>query len=226
MIKRPPITHKFTRDGSSTLFRLDLDEPYHSFHGALQESLHVFINMGLKEVKGLNELNLFEVGFGTGLNAWLTFFEKASTQKINYHSCETIPLGPEEWNLVNYCRETQYPNGEAVFHQLHQAQWEKYEEIQSDFSLKKEEKPMQELKLKENHYHLVYFDAFAPNKQEELWELPVFEQLHSAIAKGGILVTYCAKGQVRRDLQNCGFLVERLPGPPGKREMLRAQKPL
>lgn len=220
----PEIQFKETHDGSKTLYRPDINETYHSIHGALQESMHVFIKMGLDEFKAQN-INILEIGFGTGLNAWLTFLNKPKSQKINYTSLETIPLNKEITDQLNYHLLVNHKNAEEAFNQMHNAEWNKFIEIENGFNLNKIEASIQNTDLPQNHFDLIYFDAFAPTKQPELWEVPIFEKMYSLLKPNGKLVTYCAKGQVRRNMEIANFVTERLQGPPGKREMLRATKP-
>ena len=219
----PEIQFKETHDGSKTLYRPDINETYHSIHGALQESLHVFIKMGLDEFKGQN-INILEIGFGTGLNAWLTLLNKPKNQEINYTSLETIPLNKEITNQLNYHLLVKNENAKEAFIKIHNADWNMFIEIEKGFNVNKLEASIQKANLPQNHFDLIYFDAFAPNKQPELWEVPIFEKMYNLLKPNGKLVTYCAKGQVRRNMEIANFVTERLQGPPGKREMLRANK--
>jgi tRNA U34 5-methylaminomethyl-2-thiouridine-forming methyltransferase MnmC len=216
------ILHK-TADGSVTLFSNEMQESYHSLNGAAQESRHVFIEAGLKHCLAKN-IAVFEVGFGTGLNALLTWGEaKRSNLNIRYTAIEAFPLSLETTSSIGYdSLEPALP--ENAFQQLHQAPWNREVLLEKDcFSLKKTEGDFTSLTL-ENKFDLIYFDAFSPEKQPEMWEEHLFSRLFENLNEDGILVTYCAKGEVRRRLQRCGFTVERIPGPPGKREMLRAKK--
>jgi len=212
-----------TKDGSQTLFIPELNEQYHSVNGAVQESEHVFINAGFNQLKHLEHLRIFEVGFGTGLNAILSYFHKQN-QKISYHSIEKYPLKQEEYNLLDFPEFISKNNDlNEVFLLMHLCQWDKYENISSKFELKKEEISLIEF-LTTQSYHLIYFDAFAPEIQPNLWTVEVFQKMYDLLEQDGILVTYCAKGQVRRNMLEVGFNVERIPGPPGKRQMMRAIK--
>jgi tRNA U34 5-methylaminomethyl-2-thiouridine-forming methyltransferase MnmC len=212
-----------TADGSFSLYRKDIEETYHSRHGARQESMHVFIKMGLlPALSARSELHLFEVGFGTGLNALLTFLEVSRIgATVYYHALEPFPIDQkliEDWSAL-------LPDQEKdLLLKMHQLDWGKWEEVSSGFFLFKEKCSLQEVKLDNQSKHLIYFDAFGPRAQEDMWKLELFEKLAHAMAHQGIFVTYCAKGQVRRDLEAVGLTTERLAGPPGKREMLRAQK--
>jgi tRNA U34 5-methylaminomethyl-2-thiouridine-forming methyltransferase MnmC len=211
-----------TGDGSHSLLNEALDETYHSRHGAVRESQHVFIEHGFKHViktHPLNSISVLEVGFGTGLNALLTLGQAEKSQhKVEYTGVETNPLPKEVWMNLNY------PDPNNFFSEIHEASWQKWCEINAHFSLFKIEKPIQQVELLPSHYDLIYFDAFAPNKQAEMWELAILDKVVNALKPSGVFVTYCAKGQLKRDLKSLGLVVESLPGPPGKREMVRANK--
>lgn len=215
-----------TKDGSPTLFVAELNEHYHSIHGALQEALHVFIQAGVQALleKGHSEINLFEVGFGTGTNALLTEeFASDNNIKIRYESLEAYPLSQEEATAFAKSlklSETRH----ALFVQLHKAEWDKEVEINKNFSLLKRHARLEEYDI-ESAADLIYYDAFAPNAQAYLWEKEIFEKMYAQLKPGAMLVTYCAKGVVKRTLKAVGFEVESIPGPPGKREMTRAYKP-
>ena len=220
-----------TEDGSHTLFVPELNEHYHSIHGAIQESMHVFIQTGLNTFTDKKDISIFEVGFGTGLNALLTLREAISQQKnIKYTTIEKYPIRLEEIEILNY------PNalgGELKneFELLHNADWGSFSNIdlnknktgEATFNLKKVHLDLRNF-APENTFDLIYFDAFSPNVQPELWSEEVFNTMYQCLNVGGILVTYSAKGFVKRNLRSAGFLVKRLPGPLGKREMLRASK--
>lgn len=212
-----------TADGSQTLFVPSLDEHYHSIKGALTESQHIFIHMGFQACK-CEEPRILEIGFGTGLNALLTIEEAEKTQrKTHYTSLERYPLSMEIIQQLDYPKLVQ-PQTAAFYLPLHQAPWNEWHEITSHFRLKKEECDFTQLTIKEQ-YDVIYYDAFAPEKQPEMWTQEIFNQMYECLATNGILVTYCAKGVVRRMLQSAGFTVERLPGPPnGKREILRGKR--
>lgn len=213
-----------TSDGSHTLYVPHLQEHYHSVNGALQESDHVFVNMGLQAVRQ-SEIRVFEVGFGTGLNALLTaLYALQQGQKVFYQAVERYPVIPEKLNELNYTHLLP-PESKSLFKVIHQAAWGREEAVNEMFTLHKIQTDFTSHLFSESDaFNLVYFDAFAPDKQPEMWDEVLFKKLYDAMAIGGILVTYCAKGEIRRRLQRCGFSVERLPGPPGKREMLRALK--
>ncbi len=215
---------KITGDGSHTLYVEALDETYHSRHGAIQEALHVFINAGLNHFNKL-ELNVLEIGLGTGLNAFLTLLEaKKRNIEINYTAIEAFPLEEDIIKQLNYTEELNSTiDEEAVFDLIHRVEWERHQEITQEFKLNK-------VNVDLNHYHskevfdVIYFDAFGPNVQPEMWSEAIFNNMYNHLSKDGVLVTYCAKGSVKRTLKKVGFEVEALPGPPGKREMTRARK--
>ena len=214
-----------TSDGSKTIYIPEWDESYHSRHGAVQEANHVFIDKGLHHLinsKLLKEINVLEIGFGTGLNAFLTaLVAKQVKVKVNYTGIEAYPVTNDELLALNY---TKTNNEVKLFKELHQVSWEENHEISEFFILKKCQKFIQEIDIISS-FNLIYFDAFGARVQPELWTEQIFEIMFHALKKNGVLVTYAAKGSVRRAMQSVGFTVEKLPGPPGKREMLRAVKP-
>ncbi len=219
---KPEIILEETKDGSHTLYVPAMDEHYHSVNGARQESMHVFIEAGLRQVQ-ISSINVLEVGFGTGLNAFLTLLEaEQSNRTVHYTSLELYPLSEEVVAHLNY-GQLIAPEKAELFTKLHQAEWGKEVQITSNFYLHKINCDLCQSKFEEN-YDLIYFDAFAPDKQPEMWQPELFQRLFDHTRTGGILTTYCAKGVVRRAMQAAGYKVERLPGPPGKREMLRAVK--
>lgn len=212
-----------TADGSYTLYVPELDEHYHSVKGALTESQHIFINMGLKH-SPVTEPRILEIGLGTGLNCFLTLLAAEETRrKIHYTGIERFPLDEEVIRQLDY--PTMVGKGHAEeYLSIHQAPWEEDTNLSSWFTLRKLEGDFTHYTF-EKGYDIIYFDAFAPEKQPEMWEQSLFNCLYDKLNEGGILTTYCAKGVVRRMLQSAGFTVERLPGPPGgKREILRATK--
>jgi tRNA U34 5-methylaminomethyl-2-thiouridine-forming methyltransferase MnmC len=213
-----------TGDGSHSLLNTTLNETYHSVHGARRESIHVFIKHGLEyflEKNKSDSVAIFEVGFGTGLNALLTAtFADDEKQRINYTSIEAFPLRSEVWSQLNY---TETDHDRSLFKKLHDSNWETENAITDFFTMRKLKMTLQEISFKES-FDVVYFDAFAPSKQPELWEFSVLKRVYDALKTNGVFVTYCAKGQLKRDLKNLGFLVETLAGPPGKKEMVRALK--
>lgn len=217
-----------TADGSTTIQLPEWNEQYHSMHGAIQEAQHVFLKMGLDFVctkkTPPSPIHILEIGFGTGLNAFLTLLSAEAKQiKINYNSVEAYPVTPEEISHLNYIDLLEAQDYEAVFEKMHATSWEEDHAITADFNLIKRQLKFQDIEDVEQH-DLVFFDAFGARVQPELWEEDIFMKMFKAIKPGGVLVTYAAKGSVRRAMQAVGFTVERLPGPPGKREMLRASK--
>ncbi|MEM9078299.1 MAG: tRNA (5-methylaminomethyl-2-thiouridine)(34)-methyltransferase MnmD [Bacteroidota bacterium] len=212
-----------TGDGSKTIQLQEWQEQYHSKHGAVQEAYHVFIKHGLEQFS-LNQLNVLEIGFGTGLNALITLIEgnKRNTS-INYVGVEQFPVSLEEVQQLEYISTLSAQAFENEFTLMHQCPWEKEVVISKKFRLTKQKKDFQEIQ-DGNLFNLIYFDAFGPRVQPQLWTEAIFQIMHNALKMSGILVTYSAKGSVRRAMQKVGFSVERLEGPPGKREMLRACK--
>ncbi len=215
-----------TEDGSDSLFNPDLDEVYHSKHGAINESMHVFIKAGLEYLSDrFKTIKILEVGFGTGLNALLTFeycyFNKITAQ---YYTLEPFPIKPEIFSKLNYPNLCKIPDAQLLFSRLHQSPWKEELWLNDKFLFIKSLKGIEEDHLIPGNINLVYFDAFAMDIQPEMWSQRVFEKIYRSMQVNGVLVTYAAKGQVRRNLQGAGFSVERIPGPKGKREMLRATK--
>lgn len=214
-----------TKDGSQTLYRADIDETYHSRAGAVGESRHVFIKEGLAQITK-NEVNVLEIGFGTGLNALCVqeFLSSNPTKKVFYHTLEPFVLPEDIYSKLRYCGNFSFNEAESFFYNIHQSVWDESTEITANFKLLKSETTFQLIDLKSEFYDLLLFDAFAPQKQSEMWDISVLHKCYDALSIGGILVTYCAQGQFRRDLMQVGFTVERLEGPPGKREMIRGIK--
>lgn len=215
-----------TGDGSHSLLNTELNETYHSRHGAVQESLHVFIQEGLDRVlaSGATTVSVVEVGFGTGLNALLTAQraeEKGVT--IHYTSLETMPLPEDLWVQLNY---TTAPAAQTLFHAIHLAPWNQSVGVRPAFQLQKLTVSLQDVNLPAAQTDVVYFDAFAPNKQPEMWTYDMLAKAVQTLRPGGLFVTYCAKGQLKRDLKALGLAVETLPGPPGKKEMVRGVRSL
>lgn len=213
-----------TADGSHTIYLPELDEHYHSTHGAIQESLHVYINEGLSKLSK-KEVSVLEIGFGTGLNAFLTFgYALQNNIRVHYCSLEKFPLNEQEVSQLNYASEI-FPEYAEIFEQIHQAKWNSPEKINDSFVLEKLNVDLLEFDFPEKvAYDLVYYDAFAPNRQPEMWADPILKKVAETVAENGIWVTYCAKGAVRRALNSFGFAMERIPGPPGKKEILRGKK--
>jgi len=216
-----------TKDGSTTLFVPELNEHYHSVNGALQESLHVFVRAGLAHALASHqELRLLEVGFGTGLNALLSLqhLQGQPAKSLQYDTLEKYPLS---WDLIQAMQFEKFilqPELLGFLPLLHQAPWEEAVPVSPNFTLRKLKADLKTHVLPQACYHLIYFDAFAPEKQPGLWTDEVFARLYEALLPGGVLVSYCAKGSFKRSLKAAGFRLEALPGPAGKREMTRARK--
>lgn len=215
-----------TSDGSNTFYSPRFKEIYHSLHGARQEAEHIYIRAGLaaKCLAQPSQINLLEMGLGTGLNALLTYLATAHmvNLRINYTALEKYPLVRSEVTQLNYVALLGEVVSAPIFEAIHQCVWGSEQQLGSHFFLQKKEVDLQTVILPACFFDVVYFDAFGPEAQPELWTIEIFRKLFQAMAPGGILVTYCAKGQVRRNLKEAGFRVEKLPGPPGKREITRA----
>lgn len=214
-----------TEDGSHSLYHEGLKETYHSFHGALQESVHVFIEKGLRfwrNKSGLpKEVDVFEVGFGTGLNALLAAqFAVENEVKITFTTLEPFPLDQEIIEQLNYAKLIGEEKLKTVFDDLHRCQWDKPVEINPFFTIHKVNSKLEDFQT-DQRFDVVFFDAFAPSKQSELWEVDLLQKCFDLLRSGGVFTTYSAKGQLKRDLKTVGFEVETLPGPPGKKEMVR-----
>lgn len=213
-----------TADGSATLHIPEWQEQYHSMHGAIRESQHVFLKNGLS-VCPANPLHILEMGFGTGLNALLTCLALAGTDRqVSYTALEAFPLATDEWRALNYPSLLGESEADGVFRRLHECPWTEFRQVRPGFALRKIQVDFLDFVALER-YDLIYFDAFGARVQPELWTEAMFANMYKAAAPGGILVTYAAKGSARRAMLAAGFEVERLPGPPGKREMLRARRP-
>lgn len=218
-MKRKIIT---TADGSKTIHLEDWNEQYHSKHGAIQEAYHVFIKNGLSLFS--SDVSILEIGFGTGLNAFVTFLEAVKQNlQVNYMGIEAYPVTNEEIALLNYVAQLKADDFANVFEKIHQVEWEVTNTISNSFKLTKKQQFFSDINYNQE-FNLIYFDAFGARVQPELWTETIFSLMYKALKPNGILVTYAAKGSVRRAMQAVGFTVERLPGPPGKREMLRATK--
>ncbi|GMN09525.1 tRNA (5-methylaminomethyl-2-thiouridine)(34)-methyltransferase MnmD [Croceitalea sp. MTPC9] len=212
-----------TADGSKTIQLEDWNEQYHSIHGAVQEAYHVFIKHGLQQFENQN-VSILEIGFGTGLNALITMVEAQKLSlRVNYCGVEAFPVSMEEINQLDYVRTLNFEAHENEFLNMHISDWGKEQKINPNFTLQKHQLDFREVSY-QNLFNLIYFDAFGHRVQPELWSESIFKKMYGALKLGGVLVTYSAKGSVRRAMQEVGFTVERLPGPPGKREMLRATK--
>jgi len=212
-----------TEDGSSSIYLPELEEHYHSFHGAIQESEHVFVKNGLTDFLDANEVSILEIGFGTGLNCFLAAVWSIQHQiKVNYVGLEPNPIDLDVMRKMNYSNG-KYLEFNLFYDRICEGEWEQELEVNENFTAIKVQKYLQDF-MSIDQFDLIFFDAFSPKSQPELWTLSVFSQVYSLMNTGGVLVTYCAKGQVKRDLKSAGFIVESLEGPPGKREMLRARK--
>jgi tRNA U34 5-methylaminomethyl-2-thiouridine-forming methyltransferase MnmC len=214
-------------DGSQTMMSERFKELYHSKYGSIQESERVFIEVGFKKIlENKKRLEILEIGFGTGLNALLTYNENANQNEIYYTSIEKYPIGLATAEKFNFNQQLKIRNktiDERIFYQLHSSKWNEWIAF-DNFKLMKIEGDLLITQLKKDHFDLVYYDAFAPEAQPELWTAEVFETLYQSMKKNSIMTTYCAKGVVKRNLKSVGFLVESLPGPIGKREITRAIK--
>lgn len=212
-----------TKDGSTTIHIKEWDECYHSKHGAIQEAQHVFIKNGLSLFEG-KSVSILEIGFGTGLNAFITFLEsKKLHQAIDYVGVEGYPVSPDEVLSMNYVTELDADNESAVFEKMHESNWNEKIVLRDDFYLTKRKQFFDEIDDLEK-FDLIYFDAFGYRVQPELWSTAIFKKMYDALKPKGKLVTYAARGVVKRSMIEVGFTVEKLQGPPGKREMFRASK--
>ncbi|TDQ17499.1 tRNA U34 5-methylaminomethyl-2-thiouridine-forming methyltransferase MnmC [Algoriphagus boseongensis] len=219
-----------TEDGSHSLYHEELQETYHSFHGAYRESIHVFMIYGLDSWLARNPrkypIRIFEVGFGTGLNAWLALVWAEQNQiPVLYHTIEPFPLAEEIYSQLNYIDQN---DGIWHFHKyfkaLHEAPWNEGGPVSEYFNFKKDQVSLQEAQL--YPCDVVFFDAFAPKKQPELWDIEQLGKVYNSMRPGGLFTTYSASGQLKRDLKSLGLEVENPPGPPGKKEMTRGWKPI
>ncbi len=212
-----------TLDGSTTIHLQEWDECYHSKHGAIQEAQHVFIKNGLSLFQN-RQISILEIGFGTGLNAFITFLEASKmNQSIDYVGVEAYPISAEEVVSMNYVDELNASNESAVFKKMHESNWEEKIVLRDDFTLTKRKQFFEEIDDFEK-FDLIYFDAFGYRVQPELWSTAIFEKMYNALKSNSVLVTYAARGVVKRSMIEVGFTVEKLAGPPGKREMFRASK--
>jgi len=222
---------ELTKDGSSTLLHPKYNALYHSTYGAIEESNFVYINAGLfavlsseteQDVK--QPCSILEVGFGSGLNAFNTFLKtEALPVDINYVGIETFPVGLDIVEKLNYPELFLKKDKQDIFNTMHEVSWEEAHQISNQFTLEKRNHDIFNLKIR-NHFDVIYYDAFGPGAQPELWTAPIFEIMYEALKKNGVLITYCAQGAARRAMISVGFKVERLPGPPNKRHILRAVK--
>lgn len=212
-----------TLDGSTTIHLPEWNESYHSKHGAIQEAYHVFISNGLSLFQN-KPISILEIGFGTGLNTFITFLEASkTTQIIDYVGVEAYPVSHEEVLQMNYVSELNALQHKPIFEKMHDSEWEEKIEISENFTLTKRNQFFKDITDK-NAFDLIYFDAFGYRVQPELWSTEIFKIMYDSLNSEGILVTYAARGVVKRSMIEVGFTVEKLPGPPGKREMFRATK--
>ena len=217
-----------TGDGSHSINVPELNVSYHSIYGAVEESMHVYINAGFYGAgsgpgREPEPFKIFEVGFGTGLNVLLTLIESEKPGiKVIYETIEPYPLNKEEFSSLNYCQQLKRPDLQTIFETFHSCEWEKEIIISDNFIFSKYNTNLVNFSTPQS-FNLIYFDAFAPNAQPEVWTREVFDKMYARLEPGGILVTYCSKGDVRRAMIAAGFSVEKLPGPPGKREMIRGR---
>ena len=212
-----------TNDGSTTIHIPDWNENYHSTHGAIQEAKHVFIKNGLDLLQNQKSISLLEIGFGTGLNAFITFLETLDKEKVNYVGVEAYPISTEEIAQMNYVSELQATQYQVIFDKMHSCDWESQQNITNNFILTKRRQFFQDIDDKEQ-YDLIYFDAFGFPLQPELWSEVIFKKMFDALLPNGILVTYACRSSIKNAMLSVGFSIEKLPGAPGKREMLRAIK--
>jgi len=213
---------KITEDGSHTLFVPELNEHYHSTHGAIQEAMHVYLNAGFNFCSQ-NPIHILEIGFGTGLNCFLTLLEaQKQNRTVFYHSIELYPIKKEHIQSLNYTDQIENSDKD-LFLKLHKTEWDREVKITSNFTLSKLQGDLREFNSP-TIYDLIYFDAFAPDIQPELWTQDIFNKLYKHLRPDAILTTYSTKGVIKRAMRSAGFEVKRLPGPPGKRQMLRAKK--
>lgn len=214
-----------TDDGSTTIRIPEWDENYHSTHGAIQEAKHVFIKNGLDLFHNQVSISILEIGFGTGLNAFITFLETLNKEKVNYVGVEAYPISTEEVLQMNYVSELQVADFKPIFETMHNCSWEMDNQITANFNLTKRKQFFQDIEDK-NQFNLIYFDAFGFPLQPELWSEVIFKKMYQALLPNGVLVTYACRTPIRKAMLTAGFSVEKLPGAPGKREMLRATKRL
>lgn len=217
-----------TSDGSHTIAIPEMKVTYHSVHGAIQESMHVFIQAGLRDSGIFDSIgvhSILEIGFGTGLNALLSLIEAGRNKtRLYYTAIELFPLEKNEIQNLNYCEQLHLPEYQPLFERMHETDWEEMFEITNEFRLTKTRTDLLDFSTNDL-FDIIYFDAFAPSAQPELWTEEIFRNLFSKMKRPGILVTYCSKGDVRRAMIAAGFDVEKLKGPLGKSEMLRGTSP-
>ncbi len=215
-----------TSDGSHSISIEDWSETYHSIHGAIQESKHVYIQNGLHKLTNLSNVRVLEFGFGTGLNALLTMQEVMQhNQTLEYHTIEAFPLQKEEYELLDYSNNLkEFDVANILFKKSHHCNWGSLISLSDTIQLHKINARFEEVILLENYFDLVYFDVFGYQFQPDLWSEAIFKKAFDSLKKGGILVTYACRSIIRRNMKAVGFEVDRVPGPPGKREMIIAYK--
>ncbi len=212
-----------THDGSTTIQIKDWDECYHSKFGAIQEAQHVFIKNGLFLFES-KPISILEIGFGTGLNAFITYLEsQKQALTVDYVGVEAYPISSDEVSLMNYVTTLQAENETTIFDKMHSCLWEEQISLRNDFLFTKRKQFFEEITDFEK-FDLIYFDAFGYRVQPELWSLSIFKIMFKALKKNGVLVTYAARSIIKSNMMEAGFTVEKLQGPPGKREMFRARK--
>jgi tRNA U34 5-methylaminomethyl-2-thiouridine-forming methyltransferase MnmC len=212
-----------TDDGSKTIHIEEWNENYHSTHGAVQEAEHVFMDKVRERIGNRTEISILEMGFGTGLNAFLTLrLAMELNVKVNYLGLEAFPVKKEELDALNYT--SFWEEGKQFYESIHAGKWGEIFGVAPNFNLTKLETKFEDWSPQSGVFDFIFFDAFGPRVQPELWTIPIFEKLFLSAKEGAFFLTYCAKGQVRRDLESVGFAMSRLPGPPGKREMLLGEK--
>ena len=213
-----------TESGEHSLYLPSMDETYHNRHGAISEGIHVFLEEGLSKLRS-KDIQIFEMGFGTGLNALLTCLYALQHEiEINYHALEAYPLEEKIYSQLNYPQFLAQQGVDKIFKDLHSATWETEVVIAQGFSVKKIKNTLDKVELKSQCYDLVYYDAFAPSKQAELWTEQAFRKMYDCLKPNGLLCTYSAAGQVKRSLKAVGFQLKHPPGANGKREMTVACK--
>uniref|UniRef100_UPI004049EA03 tRNA (5-methylaminomethyl-2-thiouridine)(34)-methyltransferase MnmD n=1 Tax=Flavobacterium sp. TaxID=239 RepID=UPI004049EA03 len=220
-MKRTIVT---TQDGSTTIYMPDLEESYHSRHGAIQEAKHVFIKNGLDRIESSDEIKILEIGFGTGLNTFITYLEAINRNLIiDYVGVEAYPISQEEIESLNYVESLDAKNHATIFEKLHQSSWEAKQLLHPHFSFTKRIQRFENIN-DAHFFDLIYFDAFGFRVQPELWESAIFQKMYDALKPKGILTTYACRTIIKKNMEAAGFSVKKVAGPPGKREMLVAFK--
>ncbi|MGI6319684.1 MAG: tRNA (5-methylaminomethyl-2-thiouridine)(34)-methyltransferase MnmD [Bacteroidales bacterium] len=218
---------KITEDGSTTLFFEKYNDTYHSIHGAIDEAEIVYINNGFRRANKnfKDRVKILEIGFGTGLNALLTALENYKSETlVEYYTIEAFPLEESEWNQLNFFQLVENREAEKIFQKLHKAQWNEMQEILPNFKLFKIKADFTTWKPSILDVNLIYYDAFGPDKQPEMWQEELLKKVSQIATKNAVFVTYSTKSELRHRLSNLGFEINKLPGPKGKREVLQAIK--